>query len=506
MFRRRALWATLAVAFLLAAAVGAFAVQAWSGGAREIVLTGTESGLLPLLPIADAAAASWHDDALLMTAAATEGKPIDGRVDPPFLYDTSPDPLVGNAMAVAWTFAYVSPSEPGKILFVTVGGDQSIVYQRALVDPSYGCCVTVSHSTHGSVSASPSHDEEPSPPEALVRPTLDSHDAFAKVAERPEFASFAADHPVFQAFLVLDRGYDRNPVWNIGYRTATYFSAHASVDAATGEVLSVNAWPSPPSPPVVCEGDCGEPQPPEPHPCCPAPEDYSETFRTTLGPSRPMTTYNVIVEGYQYAEQMRVAIQPTHEIAALPTDEMTLQVLDGSGRPVATRTFTGAHEAVIEEFGGPGMYQVMIHMGVPLRDVVVDVAIEVDYAKTPLPRPTEHAYEGLAYPHGGQTWVNLWYPDQRATTLLLEWTAATPADGLELALHDSLGNEIATVRATFMAPGEQALSLDVPTDDERCCLTAVVRNLNPAFTAQAFRLTVMVEDWQAVHYGGYVYH
>lgn len=486
---RRSVWVVLAALLVLFAAVGAFAVQAFEGGQRPLTLTATESGSLPHLSAADAAAQAWASDAALFRVHATEGSPIEARVDPPFLYDTSPDPLVGNGRAVAWTYTYAAQSQPGKLFFASVGGDGAVLYQRALVDPTYGCCYaeSVSDSPDGS---STFHRVAPSPPTYPVvsTPILDADDAFARVAARPEFAEFPADHPVFQAFLELMPGPDGHALWGITYRTATYFAAYALVDAHNGTVHHVSAWPT--TQPPCCDPVPPTPTPVPPDPCC-RPDDHHAEYGLTLGPTRNVQYVNFPVEEPRYAREARIVVQLT---SVLPlADEAVLQVYDTDMRPLARASGRDTLEAVLTSFPTQGVYQAVLTLPTPVREIAATVTVDVLYDAVPSPAPTSYAFSGVTYPWSGDAYLPLWFQERaQPTQLTLRWTPVLATDELELALLDPYGNEIATARAE---DGATEVALDVPPDQD-CCYTAVVRNLVRAPVEVPFELEVAVMPWE----------
>lgn len=494
MLRRRSLWVVLAALVVLSAGVIA-AVQAFGGGARPIVLNEVESGALPHFAVAEQAAKAWDADARLVSVHATEGKPLDGRVDPPFLYDTSPDPLVGNGRAVAWTFSYLAPEKQDRFFHVTVGGDGAVLYQRALAFPTY-CCYPVAEaapasSGDGVVVAS---SAPPSPP-VLAAPTLDADEAFARVAERPEFADFAADHPVFQAFLQLVPGPENHSAWSVGYHTATFYAASALVDAANGTVYEVYAWPS-------VEPPCCEPQPPEPPqpptpppPCCPA-EDHHASYSATLGPSRSVHTVNFPLDSPRYAREARVAV--TLEGGLPLAGDAVLQVYDGEMRPLARATGAGALEVVLRSFPSQGVYHAEVSLPTPLADVGVEIQVDVLYDPAPHPAPASYAFQGATYAWGGPTYLPMWFQDMaQPTRLTLRWDARTPLEDLELVLLDAYGNEVATAR------GDGEAVLEAP-EAEGCCMTALVRNAVQGPAQVPFELDVEVAPWTPEAGYGYV--
>lgn len=495
---RRSVWVVLAALVVLFAAVGAFAVQAFEGGQRPIVLTATESGSLPHFAAADAAAKGWASDAGLFRVHATEGAPLEGRVDPPFLYDTSPDPLVGNGRAVAWTFAYAAPSQPGKLFFVTVGGDGALLYQRALVDPSYACCYA--HSIAVSDDGSTVHSTAPTRPAypVLATPGLDADEAFARVADDQAFANFSLDHPVFQAFLELMPGPDGHPAWGVTYRTATFYAAFALVDAQNGTIHHLSGWPS--TQPPCCDTP-PTPTPVPPEPCCPA-NDYHAEHGFTLGPSRNYHEINFPVESPRYAREARVVVQLS---SVLPlVDEAVLQVYDDHMRPLARASGRDTLEVVLTSFPSQGVYRAVLNLPMPLRDVHATVEVDVLHDPVAHPAPASYTFEGTTYAWGGEVYANLWFHERaQPTQLTLRWTPVLAVDDLELALLDAYGNEIASAHAP---QGGTEATLEVPEGLE-CCLTAIVRNAVGTPSEVPFELEVAVEPSPEMESGRYVvYH
>jgi hypothetical protein len=498
MLRRRSLWVVLA-ALLILSAGAVLAVQAFGGGARPIVLNEVESGALPHFAAAEQAAEAWDADAILLGVRATEGKPLEGRVDPPFLYDTSPDPLVGNGRAVAWTFSYAAPAQHGKLFHVTVGGDGALLYQRALAFPTfYGCCYAVaepasSPSSSGDgvvVSSEPAHFAPP----ALSAPALDADEAFARVADHPAFANFSLDHPVFQAFLELGPGPEGRPVWGIGYRTATFYAVSAAVDATNGTVLHVSAWPS--LEPPCCDPRPVPPTPPMPPPCCPA-EDHHATYRATLGPSRASHTVNFPMDSPRYAREARVLV--TLDSTLPLAGDAVLQVYDGDMRPLARVTGAGMLEVVLTGFPSMGVYHAEITLPAPLVDVAAEIAVDVLYDAQPHAAPAAYAFQGATYPWGAQTYLPMWFDEQaRPTHLTLRWEPG-PLEDLELVLVDQYGNEVAT------AGGAGEATLDVP-EDEGCCMMVIVRNAVQGPAQVPFDLDVEVAPWSPEHDDGHYGH
>jgi len=244
--------ATATLAYGAAYVVG----TSWNG---SIVLPHDESGAGPLREVADSAARGWADGPTLVRVATTEGAPLDGRVDPPFAYDTSTDPHVGDGRALVWTFSYTAPSKGGEVFHASVGGDGSLLYARSLPDATWGCCIAYMHvATASSTGDDGSYDPAIAPRKAPlpIAFRIDAPEAYERVLGRAEFDGFAIDHPVFLATTeLLSDG--RGAVWSLAYHTATGYSADAAVDADTGEVLSVSAWPSRDPPPPPCYDCCG---------------------------------------------------------------------------------------------------------------------------------------------------------------------------------------------------------------------------------------------------------
>lgn len=498
--QRRTLLALTAATLVASTAVGALAVQALGGGPKPIVLSGVESGMLPLADAADQAARAWQRDAYLVRAMATEGAPLDGRVDPPFLYDTSPDPLVGNGRAVAWTFAYASPAEPGRLFFATVGGDGSVLYRRALVDPHGGCCyaMVAEGSARGSPSDAPvrgHHGRGAGGPAPLARVSYDADGALARVADHPGFRDFAADHPVFQASLELAQGPEGRPAWSITYRTATAYGAAAVVDASTGDTLRVDAWPH------AVEPQPYPAPPPEPHPCC-APRDHHETYHSRLGPGRQEHRVAVPVESAEHARE--VVVRAGVEGALPVVQEAVLQVLDGNGRPLAHARGGPVLEARVEAFADPGPYTAVLYLTSNVAEVATVLDVRVRYAPDPRPPAREARFESAVHPWGGTAYFPLAFSTGMPTRVTLEWAASLPTDGMELSITDQHGNEVEAVR---QEGGGGSLALDVPPG--LCCLQAVVRNAGEGLQEQRFGLVVEIGPWwrgDAAEEGAGVHH
>lgn len=519
MLRRRSLMALTAATLLLSAAVGALAVGAMGGGPRPLVLPDVESGALPLLPTADAAARAWRPDAYLVAAAATEGRPPEGRVDPPFLYDTSADPLVGNGRSLAWSYAYASPGEASKLLFVTVGGDGGVLYQRAMADPTRAgsCCATDERAAYaeraGADSSAYYHGS--SAPPALPRIALDADEAVSRVVDHPAFADFALDHPVFTAMHALAPGPHGRPAWHVAYRTDTVFSAFAVVDASTGEVLRVDAAPF--------TGCCAAPatptpatpvptHPPEPHPdprCC-APADRHEEFRVRLGPGMPSHQIWIPVEAPDYARSLHVVAR--QDRSGLALDEVQMRVTDGEGRPLASEKQRGDVEAKLRSFPSRGVYGVQLSLPAPLREVVLHVRVDLLHNPVPDAAPASYSFRDALMPMGGASHVPLSFPyGATPTHARLEWTQSTGTGGVEVALLDRYGNEVHSTRSEGPIVGTGSATLDVPLAlDRECCSALVIRTVGVNAEELRFHLEVRVARAADVHddvdHQGHVHH
>ncbi len=479
----RSLIVVVSAVALVTAALAAVAFGSLAGESRKrIVVPSEEASAGVLLPIAVEAASAWDADAFLVRAFATEGAPVDGRVDPPMIYDTTPDASVGNGLAVVWTFSFAAPSKGSVLRFVSVGGDKSILYDREIPDPEYGCCVAYEHAAHDAYASHP----PPGPRAAAF--AIGADEAVSKIADREEFRAFADDHPQFQAFLLLHADGERS-VWTIAYRTASFFHATAVVDAATGDVAFVDAWPSTRPTPPCCDPHPVSPVPPPPEPYVPA--DYSAEYSAVLGPSQSSFGVNVPLDSRFYARELRVAVEVE---GALVVDEFAFRLVDAEGREIYREKGSGAFEAVVTSFSWEGAYYAELVTARPLaHDVPVTVRASVDYEPGEANAPAaDGAFTGEAYAWGGEQWYAI-HPDGAPVTgvrLTLSWNRALPTEKLELVLHDDLGNPIARASGDAAAPpGAQSIVLErdvgrVPS------FHVTVRSPQPGFTNVPFTLAV----------------
>lgn len=478
----------IALAILLAStALGALAVQAMSEAPRAVVMPETESGALQHFAAANALAAGWHEDATLIRVSATEGPQVDARVDPPFLWDTRGDALVGNGLALVWTFAYASPTSPSTTYWVSIGGDGSQLYARELTDP-YSCCVTYVEAVPADSTASYSPSPEPYHRQIrAVSASIDAPAAVASLADLDAFASFADDHPVFMASVELvpmyDEDGDERSAWHVVYRTATHYGASAVVDADNGTVLHSGSWPQ--AWPICCDDPPRPPQPPHepPTPCC-RPEDFHATYSGSLDSWGYEVSFPV--ERASWVQEVRV----TASLAdGSPLGEAhELSIIDGNGRMLeripldaeATISLAAVPVShmmtarVIRETGTPSLFG---QAATP--ETYVTISIDVIYAEARQDRPTSWTFHGDAWP-GAETWTDLWiesdeWPPLRPTTVTLTWDAERPAQPLELILLDAWGNEVESAKSDPLATGPQSLTLGVPETGEECCHTVLVR-------------------------------
>lgn len=481
---RRTLVVALAI-LLASSALGALAVQAISEDRpAPPVVPATESGALAHFDAANAAAAAWRDDAVLMRVGATEGKQVDARIDPPFLWDTSGDAFVGNGAALVWTFTYASPSLRGAASYwVSLGGDGSLLYARELPNP-FWCCVE--HVGHASGSAPTASHDAPVDRMPAVTASIDAPTAVAAIADRPEFVAFHLDHPVFMANLELVPHNETSSVWLVGYRTATHYGAMAAVDAQSGEVLHVGARPQP-----CCEPLPVPPTPVDPDPCC-RPEDFSQSYTTRVH-SGTVEEINFPVEDATWLESATIRLRadelPVHE-------RMEARILDGSWRELARVDVDGETELVFDELPVRGQYTVMLERrsdlvqwaGLPLEAALVDVAVDIVYADAPRERPTAWTFSGATW--GGEQWFDLGIDGEDWTRMVptgitLTYTPEMPGDTMELVLYDKWGNEVDAIEGDRFSTSAQTLHLDIPStlhdwdEWEDCCYQATIRHHAP---------------------------
>ncbi|HLE98171.1 MAG TPA: hypothetical protein VI997_12435 [Candidatus Thermoplasmatota archaeon] len=442
--------ATATLAYGAAYVVG----TSWNG---SIVLPHDESGAGPLREVADSAARGWADGPTLVRVATTEGAPLDGRVDPPFAYDTSTDPHVGDGRALVWTFSYTAPSKGGEVFHASVGGDGSLLYARSLPDATWGCCIAYMHvATASSTGDDGSYDPAIAPRKAPlpIAFRIDAPEAYERVLGRAEFDGFAIDHPVFLATTeLLSDG--RGAVWSLAYHTATGYSADAAVDADTGEVLSVSAWPSRDPPPPPCYDCCG---------ACPGswpPQDFEGEWSGSLGRDYPWFAAQVSVEAAAYARSLHVEGEVQD---ALPGEEFVLTVTDASGFELA-RTRGGASlELDVSEFPTQGAYLARIEGRVPraVGEAPVLLRASLDYGEEPTSFPP-------SIRHGsGEVWgwqTDRWYPldlgrPAEVVTVTLAWTRAEPTQALELVLLDNMGNPVARAAGEPVEAGDSSVTLE----------------------------------------------
>lgn len=478
---------------LLASAVGALAVAVSQEAPPAVQVPSTESGALAHFDAADQAAAAWHANAALVAVRATEGAQVDARIDPPLKWDTSTDPSVGNGLALVWTFIYVSPNATHESFWVSIGGDGSLLYARALTEPGW-CCEPVAVASHVSHEDDMTHDAPESSnttePEWYVPPINASIDAPAAVAAalaEDAFEGFALDHPVHMVELSLMPGPDGHGLWSVSFMTATRFSAHALVDGETGEVLESGSWPSPcydcyprpvpPLPPVP-------PTPPEP--CC-KPEDVHKTYTGEVSASQPFSVYFDVIEPV-WLSSARI----TASVSDVPDgDEVTLVVLDGDYREVHRSALTGSGtlEANFDAVPTWGGYSAMIERTSPVmasalpmieRPIPVEIGIDLVYADAPQERPTEWRFTGEAWP--GEQWISLNVMDANwwmmtPETVTLTWDAEIPVESLDLVIYDTWGNVAARASGDDLPQGTQSITLEVPADTASsgaCCWSAAV--------------------------------
>lgn len=508
--------AALGIAALLVSTVlGALAVQAVSDGRGPApVLPTTESGALPHFTLANAQAAAWDADAVLVRVGATEGPQVDGRIDPPFLWDTSGDPVHGNGAAVVWTFAYWAPERSDASYWVAVGGDGSLLYARELPNP-YFCCVDYVAAAepvpahHGETVAASSVPAMPAP--RAVSATIDAPAALASVLDDPAFVNFSLDHPVYMAHLELVPNWENDhSVWLIGYRTATYYGAGAAVDAHTGEVLGVGAWPryAPCCDPIVV------PPPPPPEPCC-RPADLHETYQGSLGDS-----YDIGFPIEQAGWLQELTVTATVQDEELPLDDgYVLDLIDSNGRILAREHGSGASTIGITLNAVPttGLYSVHLKrpetqpIYLPATDLLrgdtpVEIVVDVLYADAPQPRPMTWTYMGEVWTNS-ENWLSLYAEDTnwrplRAQSLLLMIDIPQPGMEIELAVVDNWGNDVASTTTGPLASGTWTLTLDVPNAGYDCCYIAAIRSYTPVgigigTQTLPYALEVTMAPWEA---------
>lgn len=459
----RRTWAIAIVVLLLAATLGALAVGAVEERSpAPIEMPTSTSGALQHRAAADARAAQWQEDARLLHVSATEGRPVHNMVDPPMLWDTSADTFVGDGRALVWTFTYASAEAPQTLFWVTVGADGRELYARDLPQPWY-CCFAepmVVESTAAADGGQVAYSEPPQHAWALppaVEATVDAPEALSAVRDRPEFADFALDHPVFMAIVVLERVGDRS-VWTIGYQTATVFSSFAQVDAMTGEVVQVHAWPRP----------CCDPQPPEPptpqppDPCC-RPEDFQATYEGTLGYGRASWDASFPVEQASWVDAIHVKADIDGTV--LDPEAVILDVYDSDWRIVGRSTFAEGFAVTIEKVARSGIYTAMVtdRQGILPETKPVTLDVVVDYLEAPEGLAGTYTYYGEAYnmwTMGVPTWAE---DDVRASDALLRFETTLPTQHLSLVLIDEWGNEIETATAGG-SMGYHEVGLTLPDD------------------------------------------
>lgn len=480
-------------AITLILVAGVIAVQATPPEpARPPTVPAEASGALEHLVAADALAASWSEDARLIRVHATEGVLLARAADPPFLYDTSGDAVVGDGLALAWTFAYLASDRPHETYFATIGGDGSTLYARALDTPY--CCYdavleaspAVHHGTNDTTSTRP----------AELTATFDASGAAASLADRPEFAGFGEDHPVFQAAFELAPRYD-GAAWLVTFHTAMGYSATGVVDADDGEVLEVYAYPSwtppcCPTPPTPVPPTPTDP----PQPCC-RPEDVREEFSGRVGGTSGL--FDAYFEMGDAAWLSSLTVVATLG-DTLPGESYVLDVADGHGRIVGRAT--GSDTLVVELTEAPsawGRYSAYVYPdGLSAREATVDLKVAALFADAPDLGGSAYTFHGDAWGGGYSSWLSLDLQREVPVELALSWEPTLGSE-FELVLVDRLGNEVASVRSDKASLGPQTLVLAVE-DPEPWGMSVEVRQHGTAsigsFSTTPWTLGVLTAPWE----------
>ncbi|HEX2021623.1 MAG TPA: hypothetical protein VHH36_02865, partial [Candidatus Thermoplasmatota archaeon] len=376
-----------------------------------------------------------------------------------------------------WTFGYASPSEPesDRVFFVSVGGDGSLMYARALSPPFRPMVeavpVEVHHaSAHGDEAVASYEAKEtsstPPAPVGIGPVAVDSVAAVAAAVARPEFADFALDHPVFEASAILTREAEDRVAWMISFHTATGYASSAVVDAQTGDVIRASrggmwccpTYPEPPMPPEP-------PQPPTP--CC-RPEDYAESFSGSFGSSGTFEA-SFPVFGAQWLQAATVTATVGGEQLLNP-EEVTLRVYDGSRHVLGESTLSQGLSVVVDRLvRGEVLSAELSQGGLLLDDVPATIDVSVAYADSPRSLAGVYVYKGYAYA-GWSDFYWLHGDDMvAATRATLTIHPNTPLDTMEMVLMDSWGNEVETrtvggsepATATIDVPAEFGYSLQI---------------------------------------------
>ncbi|HWG90179.1 MAG TPA: hypothetical protein VNZ52_04940, partial [Candidatus Thermoplasmatota archaeon] len=190
-----------------------------NGGAPPA--SATESDALEHLQAARDEAALWNPQARLVAIHGTEGAPLS-PANPPFVWDTSMDPTVGNGQALVWTYAFIVEGSEEKAFFVSMSGSGERLYAQAIKYP-YGFGGYGYHGG-GAVAHAEDASSEPccneSPPEhrpvpEIGTPTIGSGAAaLAAAAGHAAFNDFATLHPVHQVAVTMFAGYgSASPPW-----------------------------------------------------------------------------------------------------------------------------------------------------------------------------------------------------------------------------------------------------------------------------------------------------
>lgn len=302
-------------------------------------------------------AGGWRADARLVGVFATEGAPVDLE-DPPLLFDTSTDPVVGDGLALVWTYAFAAPGER-RSFFVAIDGAGALRYADDLPSFSFGHPMPVAYAE-----SSPSpRPAEPEPLADLPDAVVASSAAAGAVAANATAQAWLAEHPVSFARVHLASS-PEGPAWMVLRATSTGYALHALVDAKTLAVTDVNRFPDDffPEPPHPCPADAScDPYEPQPPPV-PAPESHARSV--SVDAFNPRAEWPFVLGAVEWAAEIVVRADAG---GATPLEAVTVSVFDPYGSLVASAAGTGALEIPIEheDFPWGGEYRVVVEPQAP---------------------------------------------------------------------------------------------------------------------------------------------